>query len=661
MCGITGIWHLDNQPIQEEKINRFTNSISHRGPDGSGAYIDQECQLALGHRRLSILDLSEQGAQPMSYADGRYQICFNGEIFNFIELRAELGQKGYHFRSNTDTEVILAAWDCWGVAALQKFNGMWAFAIWDTRKQELFLSRDRFGIKPLYYTFLPDRLFAFASETIAFKQLNGFERAFDANKIANQIVKDAYLDSLGHTLFTNIFQLIGGHYLFIKQNDKRIEQKRWWNTLDNLVSVPENYQDQVAKFKELFDSACLLRLRSDVPLASALSGGLDSSSVYCNLHHLKQSKVNFDRTPQNWQKAFVAVFPDTPQDEKAYAEEVVKYIGGDAQYVYPDFTNILDKLLNTTVQFDHIEVTPIFIISKVYKAMKQAGIKVSMDGHGVDEMLLGYPNFVRVAHQQALASKNEAYANDLAETYLRMFPESERAVNLRRLLGQKYKAPFNPKSFIFEKLAPSFLKNTYQQFKINILKQDINQIPYIDNLKWLGQPKPLSLKSLSNKSIDISHKSSIDQLLYQNFHQTSLPTILRNFDRASMQHGIEIRMPFMDWRLVTYIFSLPLESKIKGGFTKRILRDSMQNIIPESIRRRTLKTGFNAPMYEWFNDQLKTYVLDTTHSKSFVESAAWDGKTIADFVGQRMKSSTWDSSECVQIWKYINAHILISN
>lgn len=658
MCGITGIWHLDSQPVYEEKINRFTNSIAHRGPDGSGSYIDEQCQLALGHRRLSILDLSEQGAQPMSYADGRYYISFNGEIFNFIELRKELSQKGYHFRSDTDTEVILAAWDCWGIEALQKFNGMWAFAIWDTHKKELFLSRDRFGIKPLYYTFLPNRLFAYASETTAFKQLNDFERVFDMNKVSNQIAHDEYLDSLGHTLFTNIFQLIGGHYLIIKQNDSHVQQRRWWNTLDRLESVPESYQDQVSRFKELFDSACLLRLRSDVPLASALSGGLDSSAVYCNLHHLKQTLTNVDRVPQNWQKAFVAVFPDTSQDEKSFAEQVIQYTNGDVQYIYPDFNNVLNTLVDTTIRYDHIEVTPIFIISEVYKAMRQADIRVSMDGHGVDEMLLGYPNFVRVAHQQIQLSKNLDYASDLAETYLRMYPESERAVSLRRLLSQQYKAPFNLKSYIFERLLSPKIKDIYQYFKKNILRQDINKVNYIDNQQWLGNPKPLSVTSLSDKLIDISHLSSIDQLLYQNFHETSLPTILRNFDRASMQHGIEIRMPFMDWRIVTYVFSLPLESKVKNGFTKRILRDSMQGIMPESIRNRTLKIGFNAPLREWFNHELREYVLDTTHSQSFLESAVWDGRQIANFVGQR---NNLDGFECVQIWKYLNAHILISN
>jgi asparagine synthase (glutamine-hydrolysing) len=661
MCGISGIWHLDAQTISEEKLLRFTHSLTHRGPDGYGIYIDNEACIGLGHRRLSILDLSERGKQPMSYAEGRYWISFNGEVFNFIELRKELIAKGYSFVSDTDTEVILAAWDCWGVDCLHKFNGMWAFAIWDSVKQELFLARDRFSISPIYYTFIPNKLLAFASETIAFKHLEGFERRFDNRNLQNEIADTLHLDSKGHTIFEHIHQIIGGHYLLIRKDQTHLQQKRWWNTLEHLVRAPSKYEDQVAQFKEIFDSACLLRLRSDVPLATALSGGLDSSSVYGNLYYLRQSKQSsFERTPQNWQKAYIAVFPDTSQDEKHYADQVVDYVNGKATYIYPDFKNLASDLITSTQLFDHIYDAPIFSTSTVYKAMRQDGVRVSLDGHGVDEMLLGYPHLVKIAYQQALSEQKADFALDIENTYLQMFAEKERAIAKQRLLEKNHKHPFRVKTFLYENLMPFFLKKAYKTLKNNVLKQSSNEVLYINNSKWLLDLQKNPIESLTDKKVDISHLSLTDKILYETFHETTLPTILRNFDRASLRHGVEIRMPFMDWRLVTYIFSLPLESKIREGFTKRIVRDSIKGVIPESIRQRTLKIGFGAPLYEWFNGELKEYVLDTVHSQSFLETPIWNGKLIANFVTQRVNNHTWDRFECTQIWKYLNAHILMN-
>ncbi len=660
MCGISGIWHLDKQPISKEKITYFTNSLSHRGPDGQGIYIDDEFPLALGHRRLSILDLSEKGKQPMSYANGRYWISFNGEIFNFIELRKELIRRGYRFVSDTDTEVILASWDYWGRDCLTKFNGMWAFAIWDSWEKSLFLARDRFAISPLYYVFIPNQLFAFASETIAFKYLEGFERQFDYRKVQHEIVENQYLDSLGHTIFENIYQIIGGHYLLIKSNQTSVQQKRWWNTLDNLVSVPERYEDQVAQFKEIFDDACLLRLRSDVSIGTALSGGLDSSSIYSNIYHLQHTaKTKLERVPTDWQKAYIALFPNTPQDEKHFADQVVQYTQGVCRYIYPDFKNLYQNLIETTLNFDHIYDSPIFSSSSVYQAMRQDGVRVSLDGHGVDEMLLGYPHLVKVSYKQAMQSKNIAFANDLAQTYLQMFHDSEKEQAKQRLL-ESYKTPFKLKTFVYENLTPHFLKAFYKFFKSKIFKKEINQVLYIDYTQWLHGFQPLHIESLTDKQINTAHLPLAEQVLYQTFHETTLPTILRNFDRASLRYGVEIRMPFMDWRLVTYIFSLPLESKVGNGFTKRILRDAMKGLMPEAIRQRTLKIGFSAPLYEWFMGELKEYLLDTVYSQSFLQSPLWNGKLIANFVAQRTKDNSWDRFECTQIWKYLNAHILIN-
>ncbi|MCW3078456.1 MAG: hypothetical protein JWO32_3065, partial [Bacteroidetes bacterium] len=281
MCGIAGIYYLNQQAVNTEDLTRFTDSMKHRGPDGSGYELYANNSLGLGHRRLSILDVSEAGKQPMHYL-GRYAITYNGEVFNFVEIKNELTTKGYQFSTQTDTEVILAAYHEYGTDCLLKFNGMWAFAIWDKKEQTLFLARDRYGVKPLHYVYLPGKLFAFASETIAFKHLEGFTRSFDEQNLVTAIQSSSYIEASGKTIFKSIQQLLPGHQASISAN-KELNIKRWWNTADHLVTVESDYARQVEAFKELFFNACKIRMRSDVTIASALSGGLDSSSVYCTL------------------------------------------------------------------------------------------------------------------------------------------------------------------------------------------------------------------------------------------------------------------------------------------------------------------------------------------------------------------------------------------
>src|SRR6185503_155577 len=231
MCGIAGIWSLSKEPLTKEKLIRFTDSLAHRGPDGGSYWIERSGSLGLGHRKLSILDPSPLSNQPMSYANDRYRIVYNGEVFNFLELKRELEIKNYRFTTTTDTEVVLAAYDCWGKDCLHKFNGMWAFAIWDELKQSLFLARDRFGIKPLYYTFKSHDNFAFASETCAFKFLNGFNREFNKKNLAINIAESFSIEGYGHTIYKDIFQLLPGHYLEVNTKTNDLQQNRWWSTL----------------------------------------------------------------------------------------------------------------------------------------------------------------------------------------------------------------------------------------------------------------------------------------------------------------------------------------------------------------------------------------------------------------------------------------------
>ena len=633
MCGITGIWYLDNKKLTEEMIASFNNSLAHRGPDGFGTFIDTELSLGIGQRRLAILDLTENGKQPMVYRN-RYWMVFNGEIFNFIELKEELVSIGYTFQSESDTEVVLAAYMHWGKECLHKFNGMWAFAIWDTQEKTLFLARDRFGVKPLYYLFLPGNIFAFASETIAFKHLDGYVRKIDEKKLNFAVRNPFQLEGHGHTIFRDIYQLLPGHYIELSQHTVSISQKRWWSTLKNIhTDIPLEYADRVEKFKKTFTDSCRIRLRSDVPVGTALSGGVDSSAVYSMIHNLMRNSLDKQRIPADWQRAFVATFPDTSLDEKKYAEEVVAYTGGNATYIVPDSRHIVEKIIKSTILFDSIYVTPLSVVSEIYKAMRENGVRVSMDGHGVDEMLFGYQSLFKTARSYLVNQNNE---NLLQEVFGKNWQE-----NTSFVLGKTS----NIKNKIKEALqrnAPRFLKKVIDIYNTFFKKDTIN-------ITYLGEKE------------DVSKLNELEMVVFNTFHLSTLPTILRNFDRASMQYGVEIRMPFMDWRLVTFVFSLPITDKINNGFTKKILRDSMIDIMPEDIRLRKSKIGLNAPLMEWFSGPLKEFIYTTVQSENFRIIAGSDFQKLKTMVEKNSSKNTWTWSDCATLWPYINATILLDN
>lgn len=632
MCGISGIWRLSRE-VKQVEIANFNNSMKHRGPDGEAYFIDSDNKLAFGHRRLAILDLSEKGKQPMDYL-GRYKITLNGEIFNFLELRQELQDLGYSFNSDTDTEVVLAAYDAWGKACLKKFNGMWAFAIWDGKDKKIFLARDRFGVKPLYYCHRFNDFFAFASETIAFKSLSGYHRQFDESKLRIAISDAMALEGSGHTIFKEIYQLLPGHYLEMSNPNQKIFQHRWWNTFDNLIAVSSDYDTQVSYFKDIFLDACKIRLRSDVPIATALSGGVDSTAVYSTLNHLVNTDKSISRMPANWQGAYSAIFPGSANDEKKFTQEVVDYFGQAATWVDFEQSDFVDRLIKSTVLFDAIYFSPIIVASDVYAAMYRDGIRVSLDGHGADEMMYGY-TFLMAELYKYYSCFDHQYASDIRFTYQQSFEglvcDDLLPANSREHLKYNLKKYYH--------LVPLSIKAVYRHLVLG----DYNHIP-----------------SLSDRPYDFSNLALPERMVADMFHLGTLPTILRNFDRASMQASIETRMPFMDYRLVQYIFSLPPQSKLGHGYTKRILRDAMVGIMPESIRTRKTKIGLNAPLVDWFNGPMSEFLLDTVNSSKFLASNYWDGDQLKRLVEKNNKHKSWNSANHSEVWQALNAHLLIN-
>ncbi|MFM8392422.1 MAG: asparagine synthase (glutamine-hydrolyzing), partial [Acidobacteriota bacterium] len=395
MCGIAGIFNFRERPSGEAAVQAMCGALAHRGPDGDGFTGGDTGPVWLGHRRLAILDLSPAGQQPFQDPTGRFFITYNGEIYNFLELRRELEDDGYGFRTSSDTEVVLNAWLRWGAGCQQRFNGMWAFAIWDRTEQRLFISRDRFGVKPLFYHADPAR-FAFASELKAFRYLDDFRLQANDESLWSVLAAPSQLEGTEETLLRGVKRLLPGHSIEVRRGSIRIE--RWWRTLDHLPVPPAKLHEQAEAFRELFLDACRLRLRSDVPVATCLSGGLDSSAVLCTLAHLDRTgHGRTQRTASSWQRAFVATFPGTPSDEERFARLAIEHSGADPRYRPMAATAAVNELEKIIYDFEEITATLPAPIWSIYLELRREGVVVSLDGHGADELLGGYTHYTQAA------------------------------------------------------------------------------------------------------------------------------------------------------------------------------------------------------------------------------------------------------------------------
>jgi asparagine synthase (glutamine-hydrolysing) len=562
MCGING--YVGNE-ISEAALTESLRRIAHRGPDGEGMWRDEG--VMLGHRRLSIIDLSENAKQPMHVLD-RYVLTFNGEIYNYKELRAELEKHNFNFKSNSDTETLLYCYALWGEKCLDKLNGMWAFAIWDRQEKKLFLSRDRVGKKPLFYSYLKNG-FTFASE------MKGLYPFLERVEINNETLAIARQDNFGYEttekcLIKNILRFPAGSY-GIYENGK-LAINKFWHPLEQLVAVPKNYSGQVEMFRELFIDSCRIRMRSDVTIGTALSGGIDSSATICSMSHIaKNNSVSVD-----WQHAFVATFSGTSLDETEYAKEVTDFLGIKADFTEIDPVKELNEIFHQAYLFEEIYYAPTIPFVQLYRQMKNRGVKVSIDGHGADELFGGYPFDISAAMIDALPDIFSC--KQISDTISNCSepPQKDLLNRFKYALANKYPA------------AKLFSRNTPLQKKYERLDYFTSR-------------------------------------LYESTYLTILPTLLRNYDRYSMMNGVEIRMPFLDYRILQFALSIPGTSKVRGGFTKAIVRDALKGIVPEKILRRKSKIGFNSPMDAWVKrKEFREWLHDEMNSVDFLNSSVID-------------------------------------
>jgi len=600
MCGIAGIIN-SREAVDPATLSRFVDSLQHRGPDGRGVWTDG--RVGLAHRRLAIFDTSNRASCPLEYRgrDGRrFLITFNGAVYNFVELRMELKALGHRFRTSGDTEVVTAAFSEWGPECLKMFNGMWAFAIWDIARRSLFLARDRFGVKPLLYTKTP-AFFAFASELKAFAQLEGFQAEMDRESAILSLGEVFALEATERTLTKGVRSLPAGHFAWFESDTLRTE--RWWNTADELPEVPDRFEDQVSEYRRLLDDAIRLRLRSDVPVATSLSGGFDSTAILCGVSRLGRGHV--ERAAPDFQKAFTAIFPGSANDETDSARIAAKYAG--VPLVESNFqtTDPLEDIERVLYDFEGFYLTLPTPIWRIYREIRRGGALVSLDGHGTDEAIGAYK-------QPAFAVFHDApsiWARP-AETWARLNTYAMSPTDPAGKIPAGWSAACRAAWACHPSL--QFARSAARPFE-RFWEKSQRRRGLVAPRHFLRKEARLSVNpaefpaSTDNDRLP-GPTDALNNELYTMFHRTILPTLLRNYDRMSMAHGVEVRMPFMDWRLIAYSFALPSSAKLGGLETKHIARVALKNLMPEEIRSSRVKIGFNAPMTDLMQSRFRDFV-----------------------------------------------------
>jgi asparagine synthase (glutamine-hydrolysing) len=572
MCGIFASAGFAPDP-------RCIDIVAHRGPDGRGwkEFESEIGPVCLGHRRLAIIDLDERAAQPMTSADGRYWLTFNGEIYNYLELRQQLACMGARFTTASDSEVLLQAYIAWGEAALHRLRGMFAFVIYDRERQHLFAARDRFGIKPLYY-FVSPRGVAVASEIKQLVDLPGFSRRVNLDRVIDYL-DVGFTDHTKETLFADARQLRGGQCLSIDLRDWRpenVEPRRYYNLpRQRLAKMSE--ADAAARFRGLFEDSIALHLRADVRVGSCLSGGLDSSSIVAVM------AAQLGSAGAEPVQTVTACYEDKAIDERPFAEIAAGAAKAEAHYVYPSAQRLFETAERLTWHQDEpVGSTSMYAQWSVFEEARRHGVKVMLDGQGADEQLAGY-------HYDAFSVQSGALARrgDLA--------------GLARLLLER-KAWHGP-SIASQLLAlpnrphlPAFTRR-WRAARRPPLEDQLS--PEIAGRRdAAGGAYATTLERENVGTID-----DLGSLCVANLLGLTLPHLLRYEDRNSMAHGIEARLPFLDHPLVEFCIGLWDQHKIVGGDTKRVLRTAMQGAVPAPILARRDKNGFATPQQDWFRGE----------------------------------------------------------
>ena len=631
MCGIAGILTTESSGIHSSVLQSLNDTLRDRGPDnlgflgwGANSSIKvsrdwrslEGCWLGLVHRRLSILDRTSAGWQPMGTSDGRYYIVFNGEIYNYLELQNQLKELGNNFRSHSDTEVLLTAYAQWGSDALTSLVGMFAFAILDTQNKELFLARDFFGIKPLYYTYYQNG-FVFASEIKALLKIPGIDRRVNPQRLYDYL-RSGLTDYGSETLFANIRQLPPAHFLKLSLDKPQQPQiQRYWQLESNQHSQL-SFSEAASHLRKLFLENITLHLRSDVPVGAALSGGIDSSAIVMAMRHLNKNQEIH---------TFSYIAEDKTLSEEKWVDLVAQKagcIGHKVRALPQELKSDLARLIE--LQDEPFGSTSIYAQYRVFQTAKRAGIKVMLDGQGADEILGGYRPYIAARFASLVRQGKWSDAIAFLQKVVNLPGASQ-----KRILMQAAKF-----------LLPPSLQLPLRQ----LVKKDL--MPIWLNAKWFDRKQIEIDTGFQNFSIE----QILREQLYRACTETSLPMLLRYEDRNSMAHSIESRVPFLTPALVNFVFSLPEEFIIaKDGTSKAIFRQAMRGIVPDPILDRKDKIGFATPEQSWLSSSYP-WVDKILQSKVAAEIPAFNLEVLqAEFQAVLQGRSPFD----FRVWRWVNS------
>ncbi len=660
MCGITGIVRAGN--LQDGRlIKAMTDVLRHRGPDDEGYLLfdskSRECEerggkdtpaelglrpieggssktfdSVFGFRRLSILDLSPSGHQPMHYDGGNLWVVFNGEIYNYIELREELKSKGYAFRTSTDTEVLLASYREWGEACLEKFNGMWAFVIYDRRRNVLFGSRDRFGVKPLYYT-IGDSGFAFASEIKALLQLPSASRRINEKVLFNFLLLD-FVEQGEETFFSGIRKVPHSHYFIydIAGNYLRFERYYRLRYSEEAGVFSERKSEEYEKtIRELLFEAVRLRLRSDVLVGSCLSGGIDSSAIVTIINSIPGD--SFLTKAEGRHKVFTASYPGENVDESHFAMKVVERTATEWHRVLPRYDELWNDLQDLIYsQEEPFSSTSIYAQYRVMKMIGEAGVKVVLDGQGGDELFAGYPGYYGVFFSSLLMEFRPGTL--LSE----LFSFGNAPLTARLALAESLKSLFL--RFASNRLiSPTVLR----------LKPSITEFL---NRDFLEEYRDEIAKCYRERW----QSKNLNQYLVHVMEDFGLQELLKYEDRNSMRFSIEARTPFADdVNLIDYVFRIPWVYKIHDGWSKYLLRNAVSDLLPHEISRRKSKIGFATPEARWLSELSERFGEFLGHSDEYIDTGALRRAIAGDGRPEVFMGDIWRFLN-VMIWKSMFGH-----
>jgi len=596
MCGINGILCLSKNQKNyffEDRLQTMNDLIVHRGPDSEGVFVKKS--IGLGFRRLSIIDLSSNADQPMVSNNEEIVIVFNGEIYNYIEIKKELINKGYIFRTSSDTEVIINSYIEYGEKCVEHFNGMWAFALYDFRTNKLFCSRDRLGVKPFYYYIDENHLY-FSSELKTLHKVCDLKEA-NQSKVYEYLAY-GYRTNDGETFLNNCFELLPGTNMTYE--NQKFNFNKYWNLEDRLFQHNEELS-LYEEYSQLFESAVKLRYRSDVPVALLLSGGLDSSAIA----KVTDNLIENGELEQTDIHAYIASFPNFKEDETATAREFIKTCKHIKLHEFPiNSKSIVDNFEDIVYGLDH----PMFSYASfshhsIMKECKKKDIKVVLNGQGSDEAYAGYDRYISGVHllDQLLSFNGNFFKEFHALNSLNGYSKSF-------LITQMVKS-------ILNQPLPSYLRAKYQEKSIFCLENDFVK----QNYNHYKSEYKFSIKG-----------NNFNRYLLNQINNQGLNHILHYEDVSSMQQSIEIRSPFMDYRLMEFAFSIPNDMKFKNGVTKRIQRETIGKMLPDFITENRNKIGFSTPFNEYISSDpaFRHFIFDVLNSTNFKSKKIWNADKI---------------------------------